>query len=164
MAKCLLAFACIFTISMSLAAQTKLVATIDCHKFEPQYTIQVPDQEGFSYLIGQNKCTWRKGSALEGIESKDAVNVIFDEVRGAAVRTTHTQVTHYTNGDKVFVTGTGNLNQKTSANSGKWSYTGGTGKFRGLKGGGTYTCKSADANGDYSCDVEGEYTLPAAKK
>ena len=124
MAKCLLAFACIFAFSTSVEAQTKLVATIDCHKLEPQYTIQVPDQEGFAYMIGQNKCTWRKGSALEGIESKDAVNVIFDEVRGAAVRTTHTLETHYTNGDNVFVTGTGNLNQKTSANSGKWSYTG----------------------------------------
>jgi hypothetical protein len=164
MAKCFLAFACILAISMSVAAQTKLVATIDCQKADLQHTIAIPDQQGFEYQISQNKCTWRKGSALEGIESKDAVNVIFDDVRGAAIRTTHTQVTHYTNGDKVFVTGTGNLNQKTSANSGKWSYTGGTGKFRGIKGSGTYTCKSTDANGNYSCDVEGEYTLPAAKK
>jgi len=166
MAKCLLLFACILALSMSAAAQTKLVAVIDCDKSEPQYTIQVPDREGFSYQIYQNKCTWTKGSALEGIESKDVVNVCFNDARGAAVRLAHTQVTHYTNGDKVFAAGTGNYNSKTFVSSGKWSYTGGTGKFRGLKGGGTYMCKSksADANAGYTCDVEGEYTLPAAKK
>jgi len=142
MTRYLLLFVCILAISMSAVAQTKLVAVIDCDKADPQYTIQVPDREGFAYQIYQNKCTWTKGSALEGIESKDAVNIGFSDARGTAVRLAHTQVTHYTNGDKVFAAGTGNLNQKTFASSGKWSYTGGTGKFQGLKGGGTYTCKN----------------------
>lgn len=166
MAKYLLTFACFLAISMSAGAQTKVVAVIDCDNADPQYTIQSPDREGFSYQIYQNKCTWTKGSALEGIESKDAVNICFNDARGAAVRLAHTQVTHYTNGDKVFAAGTGNLNPKTFVSSGKWSYTGGTGKFKELKGGGTYTCKgkSADGNTGYTCDVEGEYTLPAAKK
>src|SRR5204862_188010 len=157
MARYLMLFACILAISMSAVAQTKLVAVIDCDKSDPQYTIQVPDREGFSYQIYQNKCIWTKGSALEGIESKDAVNVGFSDARGAAIRLAHTQVTHYANGDKVFASGTGNLNPKTLASSGKWSYTGGTGKFRGLKGGGTYTCKSkgTEANAGYTCDVEG---------
>jgi hypothetical protein len=50
--------------------------------------------------------------------------------------------------------------------SGKWIVTGGTGKLRGIKGGGTYTCKikSAEPGAGYACNVEGEYTLPAAKK
>jgi hypothetical protein len=166
MTRYLLLFVCIVVISMSAVAQTKLVAVIDCDKADPQYTIQAPDREGFFYRINQNKCTWTKGSALEGIESKEVVNVGFNDARGAAVRLAHTQVTRYANGDKVFVAGTGNYNQKTLLSSGKWSYSGGTGKFRRLKGGGTYTCKSksADANAGYTCDVEGEYTLPAAKK
>jgi hypothetical protein len=156
----------LFMMPLSAVAQTKLVAVIDCDKDDPQHTIPVPDREGFSYQIYQNKCKWTKGSALEGIESKDVVNVCFNDARGTAVGLAHTQVTHYTNGDKVFAAGTGNLNQKTLASSGKWSYTGGTGKFRGLKGSGTYTCKSksADANAGYTCDVEGEYTLPVAKR
>jgi hypothetical protein len=166
MTRYLLLFVCMLAISMSAVAQTKLVAVIDCDKADPQYTIQVPDREGFSYQINQNKCRWTKGSALEGIESKDAVNVGFTDARGAAVQLAHTQVTHYVNGDKVFAAGTGNYNQKTLASSGKWFYTGGTGKFRGLKGGGTYTCKSKgpEDNAGYICDAEGEYTLPAAKK
>jgi len=156
----------LFVMPLSAVAQTKLVAVIDCDKADPQHTIPVPDREGFSYQIYQNKCTWTKGAALEGTESKDVINVCFNDARAAAVRLTHTQVTHYTNGDKVFAAGTGKYNQKTLLSSGKWSYTGGTGKFRGLKGGGTYTCKSksTDANAGYTCDVEGEYTLPAAKK
>jgi hypothetical protein len=147
-------------------AQTKLVAVLDCDNADPQYTISVPDREGFSYQIYQNKCTWTKGSTLEGTESKDVVNVGFSDTRGATVGLTHTQVTHYTNGDKVFAAGTGNYNPKTLASSGKWFYTGGTGKFRELKGGGTYTCKSKseDVGAGYTCDVEGEYTLPTAKK
>jgi hypothetical protein len=166
MIKYLLLVVCILAISMSAVAQTKLVAALDCDKADPQYTIQAPDREGFFYRINQNKCTWTKGSVLAGIESKDVVNVGFNDARGAAVGLAHTQVTHYINGDKVFVAGTGNFIPKTLVGSGKWSYTGGTGKFRGLKGGGTYVCKSksADANAGYICDVEGEYTLTAAKK
>jgi hypothetical protein len=166
MTKYLLLFACVLVLSISAVAQTKLVAVIDCDKGDPLYTIQAPDREGFSYQIAQNKCRWTKGFALEGTESKDAVNLCFYDVRGTAIRLAHTQVTRYTNGDKVFVEGTGNYNRKTLLSSGKWSYTGGTGKFRGLKGGGTYTCKSKseEDNSGYTCDVEGEYTLPAAKK
>jgi len=166
MTKHLILVSCVLALSMSAVAQTKLVAVIDCDKADPQYTIQAPDREGYSYQIAQNKCIWTKGSTLEGIESKDAVNVSFYDARGTAARIAHTQVTRYTNGDKVFASGTGNLDPKTSVGSGKWSYTGGTGKFRGLKGSGTYTCKSksSEANAGYICDVEGEYALPAAKK
>ena len=67
-------------------AQTKLVAVIDCNNADPQHTISVPDREGFSYQIFQNKCTWTKGSALEGTESKDVVNVGFSDARGDAGR------------------------------------------------------------------------------
>lgn len=40
---------------------------------------------------------------------------------------------------------------------GTWGFTGGTGKLKGIKGKGTYTCKpSGDEN---TCEVEGEYEL-----
>lgn len=166
MTRYLLLSVCVLAISMSAVAQTKVVAVIDCDNADPQYTIQAPDQEGFFYRINQSKCKWTKGSALEGIDSKDAVNIGFNDSRGASVVLAHRQVTHYKNGDKVFVVGTGDFNPKTLASSGKWSYTGGTGRFRGLKGSGTYTCKSksTEANAGYTCDVEGEYTLPVPKK
>ena len=41
---------------------------------------------------------------------------------------------------------------------GTWVFLGGTGKLKGIKGKGTFECKSA---GDVSsCDIAGEYTLP----
>jgi hypothetical protein len=51
---------------------------------------------------------------------------------------------------------------KPDAAEGSWSYTGGTGKLKGLKGKGTFTGKAA-ADGTVTYEVEGEYTLPAAK-
>ena len=54
-----------------------------------------------------------------------------------------------------------------NSSEGTWSYTGGTGKLKGLKGKGTY--KASGATADTTEDqVEGEYTLleagAAAKK
>ena len=42
---------------------------------------------------------------------------------------------------------------------GEWSYTGGTGKLKGIKGKRTYTGKGAP-DGSATYDVEGEYELP----
>ena len=49
-----------------------------------------------------------------------------------------------------------------SAPKGTSSYTGGTGKFEGIKGKGTYKGK-ADASGTVSSDIEGDYELPDKK-
>jgi hypothetical protein len=42
---------------------------------------------------------------------------------------------------------------------GKWSFGGGTGKLKGLKGKGTYKGKGAP-DGTLTVEVEGEYELP----
>ena len=44
---------------------------------------------------------------------------------------------------------------------GTWSYTGGTGKLKGITGKGTYTATN-NADGTSVVDVEGEYAIPAA--
>jgi hypothetical protein len=46
---------------------------------------------------------------------------------------------------------------------GKSSFTGGTGKFKGINGKGTFKTKFAP-DGTATAEGEGEYTLPAAKK
>jgi hypothetical protein len=63
-----------------------------------------------------------------------------------------------TNGDKAFVRWQGTDSMKEGTSEGKWTYIGGTGKFKGLKGGGTYKGKYAQ-DGTVSFDVEGEYTM-----
>jgi len=40
---------------------------------------------------------------------------------------------------------------------GTWGFTGGSGKLKGIKGKGTYTC--APSGDGSSCNVEGEYQL-----
>jgi hypothetical protein len=61
------------------------------------------------------------------------------------------------NGDKSFVRWEG-PDSKDGSSQGKWTYVGGTGKFKGLKGSGTYKGKRAE-DGSVTFDVEGEYTL-----
>jgi hypothetical protein len=49
---------------------------------------------------------------------------------------------------------------KTGTITGKWTFVSGTGKLKGIKGGGTYKGTAA-ADGSADVDVEGDYTLPA---
>ena len=161
----LLLFSCALAIASSSFAQTKTAGSIDCDKADPMHVIQIPDRPGFSYAISQSKCTWTKSMTLAGIEGKEFVNTGFSETTGSSTRTTGIGVTNY-GADRVYSRSTGTLDPKTLTYSGKWTFIDGTGKLRGIKGSGTYTCKakSAEPVAGYTCESEGEYTLPAAKK
>ena len=52
--------------------------------------------------------------------------------------------------------------RRPATTEGTWSYTGGTGKLKGIQGGGTYKGK-ADAAGNMIVEVEGMYVIPTAK-
>jgi hypothetical protein len=65
------------------------------------------------------------------------------------------------NGDKYFVSYQGNGTSKDGtyqSAKGTWNFTGGTGKLKGIKGKGTYSCAAAGDN--VNCDIEGDYQLP----
>jgi len=51
----------------------------------------------------------------------------------------------------------GHSPRKDKAERGTWGFTGGSGKLKGIKGKGTYTC--APSGDGSSCNVEGEYQL-----
>jgi hypothetical protein len=165
MIRYLLLFSCAWALVSTAVAQTKISGSLDCDKADPIHAIQVPDRNGFSFVIAQYKCTWTKPLVIEGLESKNNVDVEFYEISGNSYRFTSTAVTTYSNGDKVYSRGTGTTDQTLNSSS-KWTYTGGTGKFRGIKGGGTATCKgkSSETGAGYTCEIESEHTLPAAKK
>jgi hypothetical protein len=66
------------------------------------------------------------------------------------------------NGDKMYVHIQGSSILKDGAveiANGMWSFTGGTGKMKGVKGKGSYKGKGAP-DGSATCEVEGEYELP----
>jgi hypothetical protein len=161
----LLSCIAVLVLASCAVAQTKASGTIDCDKSSPMHVIQIPDRADSSISIGQNKCIWTKSFTIEGVDSKEFISAGFNEVMGATIHTTSIGVTHYGN-DRVFSRATGALDPKTSTYTGKWTFTSGTGKMRGIKGSGTYTCKgkSTEPGAGYICESEGEYTMPAAKK
>ena len=100
------------------------------------------------------------------VQSKDGTNVAYGDASGAKVRSSGYHVSNLSNGDKIYVHFQGNdttMDGKPGTTEGTWSYTGGSGKFKGIKGKGTYKGK-ADSNGNMVSDVEGDYELPAPKK
>lgn len=155
---------CVLTLTLGAFAQTKIAGSLDCDKADPMHAIPVPDRVGYAYMISQEKCTWTKTFTVEGLEAKTFVNTIFQEVTGATARTTAAGVTTYDNGDKGYTRATGTLDVKAMTVTGKWTFSGGTGKLRHINGGGTFTCKTkaAEPGSGMTCDVEGEYTLPTA--
>jgi hypothetical protein len=167
MAKYLLLFSFMFMLALNAVAQTKVSGTLECDKADSTYSIQIPEQEGSSFAVVKGgKCTWTKPFTQAGIDSTKNDEVIFIEATSTSVKWISSGVTYYKNGDKTFWRNTGTYDPKTMIATGKWTYVGGTGKFRGIKGGGTSSSKdkSAELGAGFTGECSGEYTLPAAKK
>lgn len=139
--------------------QTKISGTAQCGKPDVQQKVDVPDHPGHFLSISQAKCTWTKPMELAGMQNKDGVNSGADDVHGNTASSHGYYVDNMANGDKAYVHFQGTASMKEGTSTGKWSYTGGTGKLKGLKGQGTYKGKAAE-DGSVAFDVEGEYTLP----
>jgi len=153
----------LFLLPLSAVAQTKTSGVVECAKNDPTHTYQIPNEKGFSYAIGQSKCTWTKSYTVAGLQSTQNLGVGFDEQMGTSGQTTSVGFTQYENGDKAYWKYSASFDTKTMTSSGTWTYTRGTGKLLGIKGSGTSSCK-LKSDGGSTCEVKGEYTLPAAKK
>jgi hypothetical protein len=69
------------------------------------------------------------------------------------------------NGDKVFIRFSGtdrSMKDGKPLSTGTWRYIGGTGKFKGIMGKGTYK-GGPDSSGNFVSEIKGYYTLPAKK-
>lgn len=100
---------------------------------------------------------------IAGIQNKEGVGTAFAEIGGNASRGHYYFVDTMTNGGKAYWRQEFSLNLKDgvpqSADT-KWTFVGGTGKLKGLKGKGTCKLTSAAADGSATWDCEGEYELP----
>jgi hypothetical protein len=115
-------------------------------------------------MLQKSSCTWTTPWDVAGAKTKTAVDVSTMEVKGSAGTNHGFSTTTLDNGDKVAVSyqGTTQMNKDQSGSfHGTWKITSGTGKSKGVKGGGTYKGTAA-ADGSGTVDVEGEYTLAAA--
>jgi hypothetical protein len=148
-------------LGLTVQAQTKISGSSQCNKPDPQNSIEVGDKPGHLYVIGKQSCTWTKSMEVAGTTDKSYDSTIFSEVTATKSRDHGYVVDTYANGDKGFVRWQGSATLKEGkavSQEGTWSFEGGTGKLKGIKGKGTYKCTPA---GDGStCEVEGEYELP----
>ncbi len=149
---------CLLAVASLANAQNKVSGSAQCGKPDVQQKADVPDHAGHMLTLAQMKCTWTKPLEVDGVQDKDGVDSAVGDVRGSMGTSHGYYIDTMANGDKTFVRWQGTDNMKDGTSEGKWSYAGGTGKFKGLKGGGTYKGKTAQ-DGTVSFDVEGEYTL-----
>jgi hypothetical protein len=146
--------------AVAASAQTKTSGTAQCAKPDPQHMIPVGDLPDHALGVEQTKCTWTKPMEIAGAKSKDGVSTGTDDASGNTARTRGFHVSTMDSGDKFFSWYQGTATMKDGAlvsQKGNWGFTGGTGKLKGIKGKGTYTC--APSGDGSSCEVEGDYQL-----
>jgi len=143
-------------------AQTKVSGTSTCGKPDQQQKIDVGDKPGHTFAISQGKCNWTKPMDLAGIQTKEDVVTTFAEITGAGAQAHGIVVGTMSNGDAMHVRIQGKdtyKDEKLQTSDGTWSFVGGTGKLKGIKGKGTYKGKP-DAAGNVVYDIAGEYEIP----
>jgi len=151
----------------SAPAQTPVSGTLKCGDVpaSADYTVEVGDHPGHVLIMEKGTCSWTAPLEIAGLKSTTHSGASFTDVDGAKFQGRGYFVITMENGDKLYGrnqgTGTTTDGGKALTGDGTWSFTGGTGKLKGVKGKGTY--KSAGVpNGEANYQVEGEYALPGA--
>jgi hypothetical protein len=150
-------------IPAALSAQTKTSGTIQCAKADPMNMVDVGDMPGHMMMVGKVACTWTKPMEIGASATKDGVSVSTGEAHGMKSADNGTHWSTMADGDKIYVHFHGSTTMdkdgKPQTSSGHWKYTGGSGKLKGITGGGTYSGK-ANADGSMTYDITGDYKLP----
>ncbi len=156
-----MAFLAAAALTVSAGAQTKQSGTVQCGKGDPQHMIEVGDKPNHFMGVSKSTCTWTTPMETGGLKTKDGYSVAAIDATGEKATSHGVHVSTMDNGDKMYVRFQGSGTSKdgvTQTDSGKWSYTGGTGKLKGIKGGGTYKGKG-NADGSVTYEIVGSYTL-----
>ena len=147
------------------SAQTKISGTGKCNpKPDTEQAVEVGDRANHTLNVQKFSCTWTTPMEMEGLKSKAYIVTVLADSSGPKSTDRGYVVIDMDNGDKAFVRFQGSSMTKDSkpdSGEGTWSYTGGTGKLKGLTGKGTY--KGANGADGYADQVEGEYMIAAPK-
>ncbi len=158
--KSLLVFLFAVALASTAFAQTKTSGTATC-KADPPSPVAISDMPNHSFSVGKAQCTWT-GFAVAGLQSKVGTSTDLSEMSGDTTSFRGYHVATMDNGDTSVSAfqGSGKLKDgKPLSGEGTWSYTGGTGKLKGIKGKGTFK-GTPNADGSMTYQVEGEYSLP----
>jgi len=154
-----------FLFASAVGAQTKVSGQHKCDKApEVVGTADAGDKPGHSLAVVKNTCKWTTPMEMEGGKTTDGTSVAFLEMTATRASSNGTYVGNMDSGDKYFVSFRDSgpaKDGKPGVTKGTWSYTGGTGKLKGIAGKGTYTV-TPNADGGAVVDVEGEYSIAAA--
>jgi hypothetical protein len=165
----------IISVSVSLAAQkdkeqeeekgetftgnmVKVDGALHCQKAAPAHSVEVPDRPGHALMISKRQCTWTKPLVIAGAKTQTGVVVDFAEKMEGRLHVHGYETDSLDDGEKLTMKTMGQLiGEKGPAESkGRWSLMKGTGKFKGIRGGGTYIGK-LDANDELNLTLEGVY-------
>ena len=141
--------------------QTKISGTESCGKPTSQQALNVGDQPNHMIAIEQANCTWPKPLEIAGVQTKESITTDFSDTSGGSSRVRGYDIGTMTNGDRYHVRyqGTATLRGGVPQTSGgTWRFLGGTGKFKSIRGSGTFKCTYSDTGS--TCEIEGEYELP----
>ena len=143
------------------AVASKLISVtglVRCDQPDPAYAIEVPDRPGHALRLAKRKCKWSEPMVVMGAKSKDGVAIEFPEQMEGKLHTHGFEVDSYDNGEKVTWQNMGTVDGEKgpAAVKGRWSLMRGTGKFKGIKGGGTYEGKLG-ADDILTLEFEGVY-------
>lgn len=151
------------TFTGSALAQTHISATLKCGKADAsQPPVEVGDEAGHVLMSMKMSCSYSKPMVIAGLKSETLSVAELTEVTGPKFQDRGYSVTTMENGDKAYVHSqdTGIMKEGGAfTDEGTWTFTGGTGKLKGIKGKGIYK-SSGTTEGGEEIQTEGEYSLP----
>jgi hypothetical protein len=148
-------------VAVPASAQMKIKGTETCPKPDTMQSVDVTDMPGHTLMVQKGSCTWSMPITLAGLKSVTSVNTSTTEGKGMNITEHGYDVGTMDNGDTYTAKYSGMIlaaKDGTTTYKGTWVFVGGTGKLKGLKGGGTYKGSGA-ADGSGSVDVVGSYSV-----
>jgi hypothetical protein len=146
--------------------QNKMSGTMRCAgKPTESHALEVGDHPGHVYMITKGGgCTWTKPPEIAGTKMEDQTGVFFYELDTNRVTYHGSDIMSMENGDKIYANLCNRGTPEKGINAGIWNSNGGTGKFQGIKGTGTYRCTfegKPSMESPENCELQGEYSLPS---
>ncbi|HEX9129129.1 MAG TPA: hypothetical protein VF850_08215 [Gemmatimonadaceae bacterium] len=162
MRKVILVPALLCGMAVIASAQTKVTGKLTCAK--PSVS-QTGGDMGQMIMFQKANCTWATPFTIDGSKAGRTVDVSIGDMTGSMARNHGYSTTVMDNGDTTIVRYEGAMQMKKDGSGplkGTWRFVRGTGKFRGISGGGTYKGEGA-ADGSAWGDVSGHYSLGKGK-
>lgn len=141
---------------------TPISGTLKCGAPEQQHTTPIGGHQDHSVQIEQYTCSWAVPMTISNEKTTDGTSVEAAEMKGNTVHASGLHITIMSNKDTISTSYKGQIMMQGSnpaSSKGTWEFTGGTGKFVNIKGGGKFD-GTPTKDGGMTFKVDGKYKLP----